>query len=284
MEVATWLFYEGAWDTAIATLCRIVDELTDRTALHLLSHGAFSVGELLRSAGRLDEAAKVLPGSLSSRVPIDSVSGRAALGLLSVELGNLEDASAHAAAARALMTDDDWLGLGARVRLVEALVALSTGDQETAELAFDQSIAAMRRVEHPWDEAEANYLFGKVLCERGAVQDGSRHLSSALELYSRVQAAAPFIHRVLRAWPPDVARPSATGVSETGSLGSPGVLSKREVQVLRLLAHGLTNRLIAAELVVSEPTVATHIRHILDKTGTANRAEAAAWAVRHRLA
>jgi DNA-binding NarL/FixJ family response regulator len=60
-------------------------------------------------------------------------------------------------------------------------------------------------------------------------------------------------------------------------------LSPRELQVLRLLPRGMTNQQIARELIVSEPTVATHVRHILQKTGAANRAEAAAFAVRHQL-
>jgi DNA-binding NarL/FixJ family response regulator len=61
-------------------------------------------------------------------------------------------------------------------------------------------------------------------------------------------------------------------------------LSPREMEVLRLLARGSSNREIAVALLVREPTVATHVRHILDKTGTANRTEAAAWAVREGLA
>jgi len=53
-------------------------------------------------------------------------------------------------------------------------------------------------------------------------------------------------------------------------------LSSRELQVLHLVVQGHSSRRIAEELVISEPTVATHIRHILEKSGTANRTEAAA--------
>ena len=63
--------------------------------------------------------------------------------------------------------------------------------------------------------------------------------------------------------------------SEAGSSGSRvTALSRREVEVLRLLADGHTNRRIASRLVVSEPTVKTHVRNILRKLGAANRAEA----------
>lgn len=60
-------------------------------------------------------------------------------------------------------------------------------------------------------------------------------------------------------------------------------LSEREVQVLRLVAAGKTNQQIAAALCRSPSTVAIHVRNILGKTQAANRAEAAAFAVRHGL-
>jgi DNA-binding NarL/FixJ family response regulator len=49
------------------------------------------------------------------------------------------------------------------------------------------------------------------------------------------------------------------------------------------MLRGYSNRRIAAELLLAEPTIATHIRHILAKSRTANRAEAAVWAVRNGL-
>jgi DNA-binding NarL/FixJ family response regulator len=60
-----------------------------------------------------------------------------------------------------------------------------------------------------------------------------------------------------------------------------GDLSAREREVLLLLAEGLRNREIAERLVVSEPTVKTHVRHVLEKLRLRNRAEAAAFATRH---
>lgn len=60
-----------------------------------------------------------------------------------------------------------------------------------------------------------------------------------------------------------------------------GELSDREREVLALLAEGLRNREIAARLVVSEATVKTHVRHVLEKLRFRNRAEAAAFAARY---
>jgi DNA-binding CsgD family transcriptional regulator len=64
----------------------------------------------------------------------------------------------------------------------------------------------------------------------------------------------------------------------------PDDLSAREAQVLALVARGLSNREIGAELHISEHTAANHIRSILRKTRCANRTEAAAYAIRRGLA
>ncbi len=57
-------------------------------------------------------------------------------------------------------------------------------------------------------------------------------------------------------------------------------LSAREYSVATLVAAGLTNRQIAAELTVSPKTVSAHVEHILAKLGAARRAEIAVWAAR----
>ena len=64
----------------------------------------------------------------------------------------------------------------------------------------------------------------------------------------------------------------------------PAGLTAREVEVLRLVARGMTNTHIAQELVLSEKTVATHLTHIFNKTNSENRAAAVAFAMRHGLA
>ena len=60
-------------------------------------------------------------------------------------------------------------------------------------------------------------------------------------------------------------------------------LSSRELEVLTLMGEGLRNREIAARLIISEATVKTHVRHVLEKLRMRNRAEAAAFAARYLL-
>ena len=73
-----------------------------------------------------------------------------------------------------------------------------------------------------------------------------------------------------RARPPPRPAPDAAGLTE------------REVDVLRLIAEGRSNRDIGARLHISQHTAANHVRSILMKTECANRTEAAAWALRRR--
>ena len=69
----------------------------------------------------------------------------------------------------------------------------------------------------------------------------------------------------------------------TMGLQGPDGLTDREVDVLRLLAEGLSNRAIGERLYISTNTAANHVRSILIKTGAANRTQAAMYAADHEL-
>jgi DNA-binding NarL/FixJ family response regulator len=80
-------------------------------------------------------------------------------------------------------------------------------------------------------------------------------------------------------------RPSAMRPARRSSPnGNPASLTKRELEVLRLLAAGLSQRAIARELVITPKTVSTHIQRILAKLGVHNQAQAVAAAFRLGLA
>jgi DNA-binding NarL/FixJ family response regulator len=82
--------------------------------------------------------------------------------------------------------------------------------------------------------------------------------------------------------PSPVARASEPAVAGEPSLAETLELTRREVEVLSLIARGFTNREIADELVISVKTAGVHVSHILQKLGAPNRREAAA--IAHRVA
>ncbi|WP_172832606.1 response regulator transcription factor, partial [Mycobacterium asiaticum] len=69
----------------------------------------------------------------------------------------------------------------------------------------------------------------------------------------------------------------------TSAPQGPDGLSDREIEVLRLLAEGLSNRAIGERLFISTNTAANHVRSILIKTGATNRTQAAMYATEHEL-
>ena len=73
------------------------------------------------------------------------------------------------------------------------------------------------------------------------------------------------------------------GIFARGCPVYPDGLTEREVEVLRLIAAGKTDREIGEELFISIRTVGNHVRNILNKTTTSNRTEAATYAARHGL-
>jgi len=62
-----------------------------------------------------------------------------------------------------------------------------------------------------------------------------------------------------------------------------GPLSEREIEVMRLVAQGYTNKQIAEALTIAEKTARNHISRILDKLDLTRRSQAAAWAIQHGL-
>ncbi len=83
--------------------------------------------------------------------------------------------------------------------------------------------------------------------------------------------------------PIPAASPSRAATKSPFSLSSPDVLTRREIEVLRLLAEGLTNTQITERLVISASTVNTHVQSIYTKLGITSRSAATRYAIEHHL-
>jgi DNA-binding NarL/FixJ family response regulator len=128
---------------------------------------------------------------------------------------------------------------------------------ELAWTCYDYAEALLQR-SHPGDQARAMSLL-----------DDSLAISSELGMRPLLERVQPLQEKV-------ALRLGSAPVYPDG-------LSQREVEVLRLMALGKSNRDISEDLVISLRTVAHHVTSILNKAGASNRTEAAAYAARHEL-
>jgi DNA-binding CsgD family transcriptional regulator len=146
---------------------------------------------------------------------------------------------------------------------------LGRGDPEDRFAAALDMDTRMRAPLH-----EAHTLAAQVV-HRRRVGAGAPRVAEALER-ARSIAVPLALNRVLEMLGPGAA-PVRSDAARADSL------TKREVEVLRLLARGLNNRQIGAQLFITENTAANHVRSILAKTGSVNRTRAALYANEHGL-
>jgi DNA-binding NarL/FixJ family response regulator len=148
-------------------------------------------------------------------------------------------------------------------------VALAEGDAAAALPALRSAGALWQELDAPYEGARVRVLIGQACRMLDDEESAAFELTAARETLARLGA------------PPDVRLVDAL-------LGHPGGgaghgLTARELEVLRLVAAGATNKATAAELVLSDRTVDRHVSNILAKPGVASRAAATAYAYEHRL-
>lgn len=148
-------------------------------------------------------------------------------------------------------------------------VLLAEGDAHGALAALRQSWSLWSDLQAPYEAARVRYLLGLSFRKLGDTQSAAQELVAARQTFQRLQAAV------------DLARVEALqpGEERKGS----GPLTDRELQVLRLVASGMTNRGIAGRLHISEKTVARHMSNIFMKLDLSSRTAAAAYAYDHNL-
>ncbi|MGH2826242.1 MAG: LuxR C-terminal-related transcriptional regulator [Actinomycetota bacterium] len=157
-----------------------------------------------------------------------------------------------------------------------AMASGATGAIELAEGNARSALVSLRHAEQVWKEFGAPYEVARVRELIGLACDTlGDHDTAALELDA---ARGAFEHLGAA---PDFAR--VDSLTRHAPSGDNQGLAPRELQVLRLVAAGKTNKAIAAELVVSERTVDRHVSNVFAKLGVSSRAAATAFAYEHRL-
>ena len=166
--------------------------------------------------------------------------------------------------AAAQAARDELVALAERGGMLGALADRSRGAVELAAGDPHAALGSLRRATQAWLELDAPYEAART---RELVSEACRAVGDADTATLELDAARETFERLGAA--PDVAR---LGPDETHGL------TARELQVLRLVAIGRSNREIAAALVISEHTVARHVQNLFAKLGVSSRTEAGAFA------
>jgi len=184
----------------------------------------------------------------------------------------VDDIKAARAAARDLAElagDFDAPLLRAVAAHADGAVLLAEGDPRSAVDPLRRAGAAWQELEAPYEAARARVLIGLACKALGDEDSADMELDAARRAFQQLGAA------------PDLARLDA--VSRKPGAWAEGGLTSREVEVLRLVAAGKSNRAIAAELFISEKTVARHVSNIFTKLSLSSRSAATAYAYEHGL-
>ncbi|MDP9020807.1 MAG: LuxR C-terminal-related transcriptional regulator [Actinomycetota bacterium] len=292
----------GEWTEALEEVEQACTHLSDPPGDPVMGMAKYQQAELLRLRGELARAESAYRQAGEWGHPVHP-----GLALLRLAQGRLGDA---VAAIRRVMNEaEDDRVRRSRVLAAYAEIVLASGDVGAARVAADELEELAADFDTPYLRAVAAQAAGAVLLAEGDAQAACDVLRGAWtawrELDAPYEAAsvrvlmaqacqqlgdhdtaemeldpARRVFEQLRA-APALARVAA--LSRRASLRAPGGLTPREVEVLRLVATGATNREIADTLVINEKTVARHLSNMFTKLGVSSRAAATAYAYEHDL-
>jgi LuxR family maltose regulon positive regulatory protein len=304
------LIWRGEWTEAEAELLRATREfavIRPRARGHATVH----LAELRRRQGRFEEATELFAEVEGSRL---ALLGSAALAAdkgdnerardlaerylrqtppsnraeRAVALELVVRAGAQGAEVESVQDALDELRSIAGVAPTEHLQALArraagtfaaaTGEPERARPLLEDAFDLFNRCGAPFEAAGARLALARALRQAGRRSAAKEDAQAARKMFARLGAA----HGVELA-----ARLLAGLEDRAGEEASPKAdrdLTARELEVLRLLAAGLTNREIAARLVISEHTVHRHVTNLYRRLGVSSRSAATAYAHRHGIA
>lgn len=293
----------GEWSDAMAEVQQACEHFAEPPGDPVLGMAHYQQGELLRLRGEFSRAEQAY------RTAGESGHGvQPGLALLRLAQGRVSDA--EAAIRRVVAEIEDDRVKRSRVLAAFVEIVLGAGDVATARPAIDElhqlshdldapylravaesargavlladgdtnaACAVLRRAWTTWQELDAPYeaarvrlLMAQACAELADHDTASMELDAARRVFEQL-GAAPALARVAE----------LSGMPKQDAAGG---LSPREVEVLRIVATGATNREVADRLIISEKTVARHVSNIFTKLGVTTRAAATAYAFRHELA
>ena len=294
------LQFHGSWVAAWEEACRACERLAEPPGQPAIGMAHYQQGELLRLRGRFVEAERAYrrasevghdpyPGLASLRLAqgriaealaairralhtsADRLARARKLGAyvdIAIAAGEVELASGGADELAGLAADLDAPLLRATAAHATGLVALERADVEAALIALQDACARWQRLEAPYEHARSRVGFGLACRMLGDEETARLELRVAHQTLVELGAA------------PDALRVAQLlGERSRDDTG----LTPRQIEVLRLVAAGRTNREVAAELVISEHTVRRHLQNIYTLLGVSTRAAAVAIAVERSL-
>ena len=197
--------------------------------------------------------------------------GRAGLLPAAVEImlatGEVDEARSACRELEAIAADYESEMLRALHAQARGAVDLVAGDAAAALVSLRQASKAWQELEAPYEAARARVQVGQACRVLGDEDAFVLELEAARSVFQELGAT------------PDVASVDAVA----GPVGDTHGLTARELEVLRLVASGKSNKEIAAALVISEHTVARHVQNIFTKLGVPSRTAAGAYAFEHDL-
>ncbi len=292
----------GAWQDASSEAQRASERLSNPPGQPAIGAAYYRQGELFRLRGefrRADEAfrqasewgrrpepglaqlrlaeGRVEDADASIRRALDATEDRGPRSALlaacvEIALASEDTAAARTAADELAKIAHDFAAplLGAVSAYATGSVVLAEGDALASLGVLRDALAAWQALDAPYEAARARVLIARAARELTDDETAEAETQAAREVFERLGAA-----------------PELTSLddaaSRAASAAGTSLLTPRELEVLGLVATGMTNRAIAANLTISEKTVARHLSNIFGKLDLSSRAAATAYAYEHDL-
>lgn len=291
----------GAWQEAFSEARRACERLTDPPSQTEAGAAYYQLAELHRLRGEFAEADEAYRrASQAGRKPHPGLAllrlsqGQTEAAVASIRLAMQETRGGRArvlllcAGVEIMLASNDLAGarvaseelgrlagrldspfLSAVSSQARGAVALAEGQPVSALESLRAAWTAWQELDAPYELAQVRVLIGLAYRQVGDCEGAQLEFEAARDAFEKL-GATPAAARVA-AFAAQASPPESTG------------LTGREVEVLRLIATGVTNRTIAVRLGISEKTVARHVSNIFTKLDLSSRTAATAYAYKHKL-